>query len=370
MSTEKEIVVCHILNSLLPSGAETMLVNSSKEWNNCKLHVLATLKDLGNYADAFEQAGYTIHHIYNENFIKQHLQVQKFLRDLKPDVVHIHRESQECYYALDARISGIKHVVRTVHNVFSFTGYTRIRRIITRAFSRVLGTKYVGISQSVYDNENNRFYNKPSALIDNWCDEQKYKYITYHEQLKAQNNLSIDKERMIIVSVGNCTKVKNHMMILKGLKFLISQGMTKFCYYHIGSGNDESLEKKYVSEHNLEEYVKFQGHTDPIKYLKAANLFIMPSTYEGVGISAMEAMFCGIPCLLTDVDGLRDFKELQCDEIYYCNLNEESFNSEIMYLYTKWIEQQLQHSEKLANITRKKYDMEKSVKEYLKIYKL
>ena len=30
MSTEKEIVVCHILNSLLPSGAETMLVNSSK----------------------------------------------------------------------------------------------------------------------------------------------------------------------------------------------------------------------------------------------------------------------------------------------------------------------------------------------------
>ena len=92
----------------------------------------------------------------------------------------------------------------------------------------------------------------------------------------------------------------------------------------------------------------------------------MPSTYEGVGISAMEAMFCGIPCLLTDVDGLRDFKELQCDEIYYCNLNEESFNSEIMYLYTKWIEQQLQHSEKLANITRKKYDMEKSVKEYLK----
>ncbi len=368
MNTEKKIVVCHILNSLLPSGAETMLVNSSKEWKNCELHVLVTLKDLGNYADTFKQAGYTVHHIYNENFIKQHLKVQKFFRDLKPDVVHVHRESQECYYAFDARISGIKHVVRTVHNVFSFTGLTRVRRIITRAFGRLLGTTYVAISQSVYENEKNRLYNKPSILIDNWCDEQKYEYITYHEQLEAQSNLSIEKNRMIIVSVGNCTKVKNHMMILKGLKFLISQGMTKVCYYHIGCGKDEALEKRYVCEHNLEKYVHFQGHTDPIQYLKVANLFIMPSIYEGVGISAMEAMFCGIPCLLTDVDGLRDFKALQCDEVSYCNLNQENFDFKLADLYGKYFEGRLEHSKRLSDEAHNKYNMKNSVRSYIELY--
>jgi len=64
----KKLVVCHILNELLPSGAETMLVNSASEWTNCELHVVGTQKELGSYCVQFEKAGYTVHHIYNDSF--------------------------------------------------------------------------------------------------------------------------------------------------------------------------------------------------------------------------------------------------------------------------------------------------------------
>lgn len=59
-----------MLNTLLT--AETMLVNSASEWKNCEFHVVGTQKEIESYSELFEKASYAVHHIYNENFFKQH----------------------------------------------------------------------------------------------------------------------------------------------------------------------------------------------------------------------------------------------------------------------------------------------------------
>ena len=357
---QPKLVVCHVLNELLPSGAETMLVNSAKEWHDCELHVLGTQKELGIYKDEFKKAGYTVHHVYKHGFIKQHMAVVKFFKELKPDVVHVHRESQECYYEFDARVAGVPRIVRTVHSVFSFSGILRLRRTVTRTIGRELGTKYVAISQSVYENERTTFKNTPFALIDNWCDEHRFHF--------AERELNTGKD-MVIISVGNCGLAKNHMFILQGILELVESGCTQLHYYHVGSGTDETAEKEFVEKNNLQSYVTFAGHADPLPFLKKASLFVMPSAYEGVGISAIEAMYMGIPCLLTDVNGLKDFKALQSKDVNFCKLNQSDFNSKLHELYQMNLAGKLQRSKSLSDKAAKKYSMKKSVDTYLNVYR-
>ena len=361
--------VCHILNSLLPSGAETMLANSSEAWENYEKHILVTAPELGEYASVLQSKGYIIHQVYYEGFYKQHKYVRRFLKEVKPDVVHIHREAQEVYYALDARLCGIKSIVRTVHNVFAFSGMLRLRRIFTRWISRVLGVKYVAISESVIKNEKKTFNNKIKNLITNWYNNKTFRFVNIEEYKSKRLEKNISKDTFVITSVGNCTDVKNHNSILTALIFLKkNKPDLNIKYFHIGHGPNEKKEINYVKENGLSDIVSFLGFCEPFEYLAVTDVFIMPSKYEGVGISAMEAMVSGVPCILTDVVGLCDFKSLKNSDIYYTGLGQSEINKSILCLANKFEEHNLAHSLELSKAAQLKYDMNKSVSKYLQVY--
>lgn len=368
-SQNKKLVVCHILNELLPSGAETMLVNSAKLWNNCELHVVATAQNVGEYSVQFENAGYIVHHVYKDNFISQHSEFRKLLKKIKPDVVHVHRESQECYYELDAKICGVKKIVRTVHSCFNFKKLLRIRRILTRFIGRCCGTKYIAIGESVYQTEKNVLLNKPYQLIENWCDDNIFSFISENDKRVAKENAGISNDTFVIVSIGNCSDVKNHIFVLNALKSIKEKyKQANIKYIHLGSGVCEDDEKEYVKNEGLESVVDFVGRKSPLDYLKLADVFVMPSKYEGFGITALEAMKCGVPSLLTDVVGLRDFKTINSKNLIFSDLDENDFANKFFEIYRRFVGNDLCNDENLANAVSNRYGVEKSVNAYLKVY--
>lgn len=87
-----------------------------------------------------------------------------------------------------------------------------------------------------------------------------------------------------------------------------------------------------------------------------------------MGISALEAMFCGIPCLLTNVVGLRDFKELNSKDIYYSELEQGNFTENLELLYEKFQSNKLKNSKTLSELAHEKYNRQNSVNKYLQIY--
>lgn len=362
-------IVCHVMNSIMPSGAETMLQNSADLWEGYEKYMIATAKDIGPYAQQCADAGYHILHVSENNFIQHHKKIRRIFRKLSPDVVHIHRESQECYYALDAKVTGVHTIVRTVHSIFNFHGILRIRRVITRGLGRLIGEKYVAIGKSVYDNEIKTFFNRPVRLIDNWCDEEKFQFVPTDEQMEARENIGISKDTFVILSVGNCNAIKNHILLIESIHRLKNTYRdAKILYLHVGHGDEEENEKKYVSEHGLDSIIRFVGYADPVPYYKIADLNVMTSLYEGVGVSAIEAMLTGIPCLLTEVNGLKDFKVLQSDDIYYSSLDVNELTKQIETIYEKFEAGKLHHSKELSNAVKKKYSRSNSVRQYLEIY--
>lgn len=366
---KEQKIVCHILNSILPSGAETMLKNSAGLWKGYEKYMIATAEDIGGYAEECEKAGYHIVWIYNKNVFRQHYMIRKFLKSISPDVVHIHRESQEYLYALDARATHVHSIVRTVHSVFEFYGILRVRRIITRAIGRWIGERYIAIGDSVYENERKRFFNTPTALINNWCDEDKIDYINEERYNVTRRQMGIERDTFVIVSVGNCNVVKNHILLLKALKQLKKLYKdANILYFHVGHGVDEEEERKFAEENQLNDWVQFEGRKEPWCYYHVADIYVMPSLYEGVGISAIEAMRAGVPCILTDVSGLKDFRNLNSEDIYYSNLTVADLTEQLKNTYQKFKEGNLKHSESLSQKVSEKYSRANSVKEYLEIY--
>jgi glycosyltransferase involved in cell wall biosynthesis len=66
--------------------------------------------------------------------------------------------------------------------------------------------------------------------------------------------------------------------------------------------------RAFVEEHNLDAAVRFLGSmTDVAPLLRAGDLLVQPSHFEALGLSAIEALACGVPVIACGVGGLLDF---------------------------------------------------------------
>lgn len=73
----------------------------------------------------------------------------------------------------------------------------------------------------------------------------------------------------------------------------------------IGEGPDQPHIQQLVKELNLSDSVVFLGTLDQVEPLfRCADLFLLPSEQESFGLSALEAMMCGVPVIGSDVGGM------------------------------------------------------------------
>ncbi|MDR2010355.1 MAG: glycosyltransferase family 4 protein [Bacteroidales bacterium] len=331
--------VIHILHELKFSGAEIMYVDAAPlfQQKGCKLIVLATAPELGEYAPYFEQAGYKVlHQPYPplKNYLKRlkyYWNFSRFLKSEKIDVVHIH--SHKCMWgmALAARIAK-RRSVYTFHNVFFSRNIIYIYRCLLRwSAKKIFKCKFQTISDSVYEHEL-KFYHNPTAKIYNWYGSNRFFPALDGEKEKVRQELNIPPKTLVLISIGGCSTIKRHSEIIKALSLIISK--TPNCIYlHLGKGISECEEQKLSLELGLKEHIRFAGNQKNVrKYLIASDIYLMTSIYEGISITTIEAMACNIPAILYNVPGLRDFNKTKECSI----LIEEDFTrlaESIIYLY-------------------------------------
>lgn len=75
----------------------------------------------------------------------------------------------------------------------------------------------------------------------------------------------------------------------------------------VGDGPDRPLAEAEVERLELAEHVQFLGNVDAVAdLLRCADVFLLPSSSESFGLSALEAMACGVPVVASDVGGLNE----------------------------------------------------------------
>jgi glycosyltransferase involved in cell wall biosynthesis len=364
----KPLRVLHVLGELKISGAETMLVSAASAFqaHGVEAAVLSTGAQEGVYADNFRAAGYTVLHLPFHRSLLFFLAEYRLMKKGNYGVIHLHTEQANFWHGLVALAARPEVVLRTVHNCFAFNGGLRWRRGLQRRLLSRMGLQYVAISDSVRRNESAR-YRIRCHLISNWYDSERFTVSSETDKVDARDRLGIDQNAFVITSVGNCSKVKNHSAILDAVARL--PDATRPLYLHAGAGETEMPERSRADELGIAQETRFLGGVnDVLPILRATDAFVMPSLHEGFGIAALEALGTGLPALLSDVDGLRDFRDDFPGLVYTDTSGEEVLHG--LERLLKLSRMQRQEIRVLyAQRAHERFGIERGVRGYLSVYR-
>ena len=127
------------------------------------------------------------------------------------------------------------------------------------------------------------------------------------EKIKARSLEPIDtdelkllKGRPLFLAVGRLHEPKNYKFLIEALSEYKKQGSDFVCFI-LGSGSLKAELLKIIETLGLSDCIYLLGYRDnPFKYIRAANVFLMPSLYEGMSNSLIQASSLGIPSIVSD----------------------------------------------------------------------
>jgi glycosyltransferase involved in cell wall biosynthesis len=311
--------ILYLINSLSVGGAEMFVISLAREIQKLTDHDVVVM---------------AIRHGYNENIFVKELKevgvnaisgnkrdnsgflgfngalrsVKKLTKEYQPDIIHSHCELPDLINALISLKNGKK--VRTIHSE-RYRGHQpeKIGRIwndlIKNRFSAhitISGTvndKFI----SVYGLTQSKTHLIPVAV-----DKQFY--------TNGSQRTLIGKTEIKFGMIGRLVRLKGHLDALQVIGEIRNLGnMVSLQIAGDGEMKDE-IQKKILAQ-NLT-YVKMVGMLDSkelVSFIRDIDILLMPSQYEGLPISMMQAMAMGVPVIGYNVSGIKDLLNLGGGEL-------------------------------------------------------
>ena len=133
-------------------------------------------------------------------------------------------------------------------------------------------------------------------------------------------------------------------------------------YVICGTGPLKEQHEELAKELHVEDRLHLLGYrSDVIKIMKSCDIFVFPSKREGLSVALMEAMACGLPCVVSSIRGNVDLIENMVN-----SLTCTSYESKEFIYAIKSINKEIKNKfSKLNIIDSKKYDI-KQINEAMK----
>ncbi len=137
-------------------------------------------------------------------------------------------------------------------------------------------------------------------ILYNGINLEEYLY-NRNTRISVRNSLSIADDSFVMIHVGRFARQKNHEYLVKILKSYNDRYSSDWKMLLVGEGPLEDEITQQVDEAGLSEHVIFLGARKDVNELySAADAFVFPSLHEGLGIVAIEAQACALPCIVSD----------------------------------------------------------------------
>ena len=220
----------------------------------------------------------------------------KVLKEENPDVIHTHINTAQ--YAVPAALRlKIKCKVHTVHNIAKKEN-GKLTRLLSKRWFKRRKVVPVALSSIVQDSivEEYNLKREKVPIIFNGIDLSK---------CKQKKDYSIG-DVFKILHIGRFYEQKNHKGLIEAFALFHKKYPNSELQLIGDRGNREEIEA-FVREKGLTQSIKFLGEQKNVYgYLQEADLFALPSLYEGVPMTLIEAMGTGLPIVATRVGGIPD----------------------------------------------------------------
>lgn len=311
--------ILHIIQSLGVGGAEqllaTLLPTLKGRGHDC---FVATLWGPHDLEERFDRAEVPVHHLelgHRWNVPRGMWRVSRLVHELKPDIVHSHLFFPTLYTGLSRPFArGTKRIV-TFHNL-AYSAYpatTSWKKLRREFYGKIVRDGFDGataVSQQVSDHHHENLGRRIETVIPNAINLEAIE----RAEATAQSSSARKLNRggcIEIISPGRLVPEKGHRHLVRALPYLLDEGVSPELAI-FGHGPAQTDLQAEIEALGLGGRVHIRR---PIKQEKlfdrllCADLVVFPSTHEGFGIGAAEAMALGRPVIAGRVGGLKEIIE-------------------------------------------------------------
>jgi len=144
----------------------------------------------------------------------------------------------------------------------------------------------------------------PIQVIHNFIDSQRFRPRTESDAACQRKCFAPNGEKLLI-HVSNFRPVKNIPDVIKTFALVRKDVPSRLLM--VGEGPELPNARALAKKLGVEADVVFMGRQQSVEdILACADVFILPSAFESFGLSALEAMSCGLPVLATEIGGLSE----------------------------------------------------------------
>lgn len=273
--------------------------------------------DVGGYIEEIKnrlknkvKAVYTVSLVrspFSFSNIKGYRELRKIILDGDYDIVWTNEPVMGAVTRLAARRSRKNgtRIVYMVHGFHFYSGAPIRNWVLLYPIERMLSTvtDYIITLNSEDFKRAKKFPVKHVYYIHGiGADTDRLKKDTVNQDIRKK--LQIPKQAFLILSVGELNANKNQKIIIDALSIL----QDKDIYYVLcGSGKNLKNLQAQSRRYNLQDNIRFVDYRrDIINFYDQADVFVLPSYREGMPTALLEAMYCGVTPVTSDIRGVRD----------------------------------------------------------------
>lgn len=235
-------------------------------------------------------------------------EIRKIVEDEKIDIIHAHGSRAASNILWAARRLHIP-IIYTVHG-WSFHQDQSFLIQKIRAWSEKLichmANQVICVSESNLNTGISTFglSTKKSNVIENGINLHRFNFQATYPNLR--NDFGFSTNDYIVAEICRITLQKAPLDFVKAIEIAHAKE-TAIKGLLVGEGDMQEEVYQYISEHNMQEYLKTSPfRTDITAVLNAIDVYTLPSLWEGLSIALLEAIAMKKPVIVTPTDGTKE----------------------------------------------------------------
>ncbi len=241
--------------------------------------------------------------------IKTFFSLYRLFRKERPDVVHLHSSKAAVIGSIAARMARVPRIIFTAHGWPYNESRPWWQRIIFICFAWLavqMSHTTIAVSHTVRVQAPLFFTNHKIQTIHNGVES----FSLYgKENARSALGLKLPKDAFIFGSIGELHKSKGFDILLQSFARIHK----KHPHTHLiimGEGEERTHLEAIIAKEKLAACVTLCGHVDNAKeFLRAYNVFVLPSRTEALGYVLLEAGIAHVPVIGTRVGGIPEIIE-------------------------------------------------------------
>lgn len=236
-------------------------------------------------------------------------ELYKILRTEKPDVVHLNSSKAGGLGALVCRIARIKHIIFTAH-AWAFNEnrsiFHKIPIALLHYITVVLAHRTIAVSEKIRDQITHfPFINHKIKVIHLGIHEEPF---FSKEEARVALHMETRKGEVVVGTIAELHPVKGLLYALDSIALMKEKDpdmYQKISYFIIGTGQEKERIIEHVKKRRIEGKVHLLGFIPHgARYLKAFDIFLLPSLSEAFGYVLIESGLAKVPVIATKVGGI------------------------------------------------------------------